>query len=154
MIPELGQFTVVLALLLAIVQGTLPIIGASNDNLLWKNLASYTAVLKFFLIAIAFFSLMKSYVVSDFTVINVINNSHSDKPLLYKIAGTWGNHEGSILLWILILVTFGASLAIFGRSIPSSLKARTLGVQAWISIGFISFLLLTSNPFERTFPPP
>ena len=97
---------------------------------------------------------MKSYVVSDFTVINVINNSHSNKPLLYKIAGTWGNHEGSILLWILILVTFGASLAIFGRSIPSSLKARTLGVQAWISIGFISFLLLTSNPFERTFPPP
>jgi cytochrome c-type biogenesis protein CcmF len=154
MIPELGQFAVVLALLLAIVQGTLPIIGASSDNLLWKNLASYTAILKFFLIGIAFFSLMKSYVVSDFTVINVINNSHSDKPLLYKIAGTWGNHEGSILLWILILVTFGATLAIFGRGIPSSLKARTLGVQAWISIGFISFLLWTSNPFERTFPPP
>ena len=154
MIPELGQFAVVLALLLAVAQGTLPIIGASNGNLLWKNLASYTALLKFFLIAIAFFCLMKSYVVSDFTVTNVINNSHSDKPLLYKIAGTWGNHEGSILLWILILVTFGAMLAVFGRSIPSPLKARTLGVQAWISIGFISFLLLTSNPFERTFPPP
>jgi cytochrome c-type biogenesis protein CcmF len=86
--------------------------------------------------------------------VNVVENSHSLKPMLFTIAGTWGSHEGSLLLWVLILATFGAGVAVLGSSIPDALKARTLSLQAWISTGFLSFLLLTSNPFEQVFPPP
>ncbi|ETW11214.1 cytochrome c-type biogenesis protein CcmF [Roseivivax marinus] len=105
-------------------------------------------------LAIAFAALIRSFVVSDFTVRNVVENSHSMKPMLFKIAGTWGSHEGSLLLWVLILAIFGAAVALFGNNIPDRLRARTLSVQAWISVGFLSFLLLTSNPFERVFPAP
>ncbi len=97
---------------------------------------------------------MRSFIVSDFTVVNVASNSHSLKPMLFKIAGTWGSHEGSLLLWVLILTLFGAGVSLFGANIPATLKARTLAVQAWISTGFMSFMLLTSNPFDRVFPPP
>ena len=154
MIPELGQFSLILALLIAIVQSTLPITGLVRKNSIWINSAKYLALLQFFLVLIAFMALMRSYIVSDFTVTNVVNNSHSNKPLLYKIVGTWGNHEGSILLWVLILVAFGGALSLFGSNIPTTLRARVLSVQGWICVGFISFMLFTSNPFERTFPPP
>lgn len=154
MIPELGQFALSLALMAALVQSVLPILGAARSNVTWMMTAQTTALAQAFLTAIAFAALMHSFVVSDFTVINVVQNSHSLKPMLYKVAGTWGSHEGSLLLWVLILAVFGAAVAVLGRNIPLTLKARTLSVQAWISVGFLSFMILTSNPFDRVFPPP
>jgi cytochrome c-type biogenesis protein CcmF len=154
MIPELGHFALTLALMTAVVQGILPIWGAARGNVVWMRSAISTASLQCVLIAIAFSALMRSFVVSDFTVVNVVENSHSLKPLLFKVAGTWGSHEGSLLLWTLILAVFGAGVALLGKNIPTSLKARTLSVQAWISIGFLSFMVFTSNPFDRVFPPP
>tara|TARA_R110002051_G_scaffold146786_2_gene219546 strand:- start:18700 stop:20694 length:1995 start_codon:yes stop_codon:yes gene_type:complete len=154
MIPEIGQFALTLALMTAIVQGIIPIYGASRQNAMWMRSATATSVLQCILIAVAFAALMRSFIVSDFTVVNVVANSNSLKPMLFKIAGTWGSHEGSLLLWALILAVFGAAVAVLGQNIPLPLKARTLSVQAWISIGFLSFMLFTSNPFDRVFPPP
>lgn len=154
MIPEIGQFALALALATAMVQSILPMLGASRGKGLWMRSAHSSSIAQLILIAVAFAALMHAFVVSDFTVRNVAENSHSLKPMLFKIAGTWGSHEGSLLLWVLILAAFGAAVAIFGSNIPDALKARTLAVQAWISTGFLSFLLLTSNPFERVFPPP
>jgi cytochrome c-type biogenesis protein CcmF len=154
MIPEIGQFALTLALMTAVVQGILPIWGAARGNAVWMHSAVTTSSLQCFLIFIAFGALLRSFIVSDFTVINVVENSNSLKPMLFKVAGTWGSHEGSLLLWTLILAAFGAAVALLGRNIPTSLKARTLSVQAWISIGFLSFMLFTSNPFDRAFPPP
>ncbi|PTX55536.1 cytochrome c-type biogenesis protein CcmF [Litoreibacter ponti] len=154
MIPELGQFALSLALIAAIVQSVVPIWGASNGNVLWMRSARASSLVQFVLVAFAFGALMRSYIVSDFTVLNVVQNSHSLKPLIYKISGTWGNHEGSLLLWVLILAAFGAAVAFFGRNIPQTLMARTLSVQAWITVGFISFMVFTSNPFTRVSPPP
>ncbi|WP_151976350.1 MULTISPECIES: heme lyase CcmF/NrfE family subunit [unclassified Roseovarius] len=154
MTPEIGQFALILALAVAMVQSILPIVGASTGRVLWMESAKTTAALQVTLVAIAFGALMRSFVVSDFTVRNVVENSHSLKPMLFKVAGTWGSHEGSLLLWTLILVIFGAGVALLGRNIPTGLKARTLSVQAWISVGFLSFMLFTSNPFDRVFPPP
>jgi cytochrome c-type biogenesis protein CcmF len=105
-------------------------------------------------IVIAFLSLMNAYVTSDFSVFNVASNSHSAKPMLYKIAGVWGNHEGSLVLWVLILATFGGAIVLFGGNLPPALRARVLSVQALIAVGFLSFSLFTSNPFERVFPAP
>lgn len=154
MIPEIGQFALTLALLTAVVQSILPIWGASRNIALWMRSATSTAVLQFVLIAVAFGALMRSFIVSDFTVVNVVENSNSLKPMLFKVAGTWGSHEGSLLLWTLILALFGAAVAVLGMNIPTGLKARTLSVQAWISTGFLSFMLFTSNPFDRVFPAP
>lgn len=154
MTPEIGQFALALALIIALVQSVLPILGASRGDLVWMRSARTSALAQLVFIGIAFAALMRSFMVSDFTVANVVENSHSLKPMLYKIAGTWGSHEGSLLLWVLILAAFGAGVALLGTNIPDALKARTLSVQAWISTGFLSFLLLTSNPFERVFPPP
>ncbi len=154
MIPEMGQFALTLALTIALVQSVLPMLGAARGNHLWMQSARISSIAQLLFIGVAFAALMRSFVVSDFTVANVVENSHSLKPMLFKIAGTWGSHEGSLLLWVLILAIFGAGVSLFGSNIPDSLKARTLSVQAWISTGFLSFLLLTSNPFERVFPPP
>ncbi len=154
MIPEIGHFALALALGLALVQSLLPLIGANRGKLLWMRSAKATAIGQLVLVGLAFAALMRSFIVSDFTVYNVAANSHSLKPMLFKIAGTWGSHEGSLLLWTLILTLFGAGVAFFGNNITETLKARTLSVQAWISTGFLSFMLLTSNPFDRIFPPP
>ena len=154
MTPEIGHFALALALGLALVQSILPLLGANRGVLLWMQSARATSIGQLLLVSVAFAALMKSFIVSDFTVLNVAANSHSAKPMLYKISGTWGSHEGSLLLWVLILTLFGAGVALFGASIPEALKARTLAVQAWISTGFLSFMLLTSNPFDRVFPPP
>ncbi|MBY5971192.1 heme lyase CcmF/NrfE family subunit [Ferrimonas balearica] len=154
MIPEIGHFALALALSLAVVQSVLPILGASHGNVRWMQSARSSAIGQVFFVGVAFAALMRSFVVSDFTVRNVAENSHSLKPLLFKIAGTWGSHEGSLLLWVLILTVFGAGVAVLGSNIPAATKARTLSVQAWISVGFLSFLLFTSNPFDRVFPPP
>ncbi|MEM7469767.1 MAG: heme lyase CcmF/NrfE family subunit [Pseudomonadota bacterium] len=154
MIPELGQFALTLALMATLVQSVIPIWGAARGNSVWMASGQATAVTQAVLCMFAFGALMQAYIVSDFTVLNVVENSHSLKPMIYKVAGTWGNHEGSLLLWVLILALFGAGVALLGSNIPDGLKARTLSVQAWISVGFLSFMIFTSNPFERVFPPP
>jgi len=154
MTPEIGQFALSLALVLALIQSVLPMLGAARGNTLWMQSASSTALGQALFVTIAFAALMRSFIVSDFTVVNVVENSNSLQPMLFKVAGTWGSHEGSLLLWVLILAVFGLGVALFGSNIPAALRARTLSVQAWISVGFLTFMLLTSNPFERVFPAP
>ncbi|MDG5495800.1 heme lyase CcmF/NrfE family subunit [Niveispirillum sp. BGYR6] len=154
MIPEIGHYALVLALLLAIIQGTLPFAGAARRNAAWMEAGRMAAYGQLGLITLAFLALMWAYVVSDFSVLNVVENSHSQKPMLYKVAGVWGNHEGSMLLWIFMLSLFGAAVAAFGRNIPPTLKARVLGVQGLIGVGFLLFILATSNPFIRILPAP
>ncbi len=154
MLIELGHFALILALAVAICQATLPLIGASRRHGGWMAFADMAAMVQFALVGIAFAALMHAYIASDFTVINVARNSHTDKPLLYKIAGVWGNHEGSMLLWVLILAFCGAAVAAFGGRLPATLKARVLAVQGMTGTGFLAFILLTSNPFLRTDLPP
>ena len=154
MTPEVGHFALALALAMALVQSVLPILGATRGNVLWMQSARWSALGQVVFVAIAFASLMQAFIISDFTVKNVFENSHSLKPMLFKIAGTWGSHEGSLLLWVFILTVFGAAVSVFGSNIPEALKARTLSVQAWISVGFLTFMLFTSNPFDRLYPPP
>jgi cytochrome c-type biogenesis protein CcmF len=151
---ELGHFALILALMVALVQGTVPLAGAARGMPAWTAVAGSAAVVQCLLVALGFACLMHAYVTSDFSVANVAFNSHSAKPMLYKVAGTWGNHEGSMLLWVLILVLFGASVAVAGGNLPATLKAYALAVQAWIAIGFYLFILFTSNPFARALPPP
>jgi cytochrome c-type biogenesis protein CcmF len=150
---ELGHFALVLALVVALIQGTVPILGARRGHAPWMDVARSAALAQFALVALSFGCLMHAYVTSDFSVLTVAMNSHSSKPLLYKISGTWGNHEGSMLLWVLILTVFGAAAAAFGGNLPPALRARALAVQSWIAVGFYLFILLTSNPFERLLPP-
>jgi len=154
LIPEIGHFALTLALFVAVFQSIVPIVGASLRNARWMQIADATAKIQFLLIGVAFGALMWSFVVGDYSVLNVVENSHSLKPMIYKIAATWGSHEGSLLLWVLILAAFGAAVAIRGANLPASLKARTLSVQAWITVAFVSFMVLTSNPFERLTPAP
>jgi cytochrome c-type biogenesis protein CcmF len=153
-IPELGHFALILALAVALVQGTVPLIGASRGDVRLMALARTAALTQAFLIALAFLALTQAYVTSDFSVANVVANSHSAKPLLYKLSGVWGNHEGSMMLWVLILSVFGAAVAIFGANLPDSLRARVLSVQALVGVGFLAFILFTSNPFLRLNPAP
>ena len=153
-IPEIGHFALILALAVALVQGTAPLIGAARGDARLMALAPTAALTQAFLVILAFLALMQAYVTSDFSVANVAANSHSTKPLLYKITGVWGNHEGSMLLWALILSIFGAAVAIFGSNLPDSLRSRVLAIQALIGVGFLAFILFTSNPFARLFPAP
>ena len=154
MIPELGHFALILAFVVAIVQGTLPLIGASRGDVRLMALGRTAALTQAFLVALSFGALVQCYVTSDFSVANVVANSHSAKPLLYKITGTWGNHEGSMMLWTLILALFGAAVAVFGQNLPDTLRSRVLAVQALIGVGFLAFILFTSNPFLRLSPAP
>src|SRR5471032_2478015 len=112
------------------------------------------ALTQAFLVILSFGALMQCYVTSDVSVANVVANSHSAKPLLYKITGTWGNHEGSMMLWTLILALFGAAVAVFGQNLPDTLRSRVLAIQALIGVGFLAFILFTSNPFLRLSPAP
>ena len=154
MIAEVGHFALILAFLTAIIQGTLPMIGAHRSNAAWMALARPASVAQLLFIAIAFFTLMYGFIVSDFTIENVARNSNSAMPMLYKVSSTWGSHEGSLVLWVLILALFGATVALFGGNLPPSLRTRVLGVQAWIAVGFLAFSLFTSNPFLRLDPAP
>lgn len=154
MIAEYGHIALILALCLALVQGILPLIGAARGIDSWIALAPQAALGQAALVAFAFGCLTYAYVTSDFSVLNVAENSHTLKPMLYKISGVWGNHEGSLLLWILILVIFGAAVAVFGGNLPATLKARVLAIQGLIGVGFLAFILFTSNPFGRLLPPP
>jgi cytochrome c-type biogenesis protein CcmF len=154
MITELGHFALILALFVALIQSTVPLIGASRRHLGWMAVGKSCALIGFALTALSMLSLMHAYVTSDFTLINVIENSHTDKPLLYQITGVWGNHEGSMLLWVFMLSLCAAAVALFSENLPPALRARVLAVQGMIAAGFLLFILLTSNPFLRTFPPP
>ncbi len=143
-----------LALALALVQAILPLIGAQRGDAAWMAVAAPAAQGQLLFIAVAFAALTHAYVVSDFSVWAVAQYSNSAMPMLYKVAAVWGNHEGSLLLWVLILAIFGAAVASFGNNLPPALKARVLAVQALIGVGFLAFMLLTSNPFARLTPAP
>jgi cytochrome c-type biogenesis protein CcmF len=149
MIVELGHFAVVLALAVAAVQAALPAWGARTGDRRFMQVAEPAALAQAALVAIAFLALTWAYVTSDFSVENVVVNSHSDKPLIYKISGVWGNHEGSMLLWVLILAVFGAAVAFFGSNLPATLRANVLAVQGGIGVAFLAFIVLASNPFTR-----
>jgi cytochrome c-type biogenesis protein CcmF len=154
MITELGHFALVLALALAVAQSTVPFFGAIGRDSRLMAAAGPIAVTGFALVGLSFAALVHAYVVSDFSLLNVAENSHSAKPLLYKVTGVWGNHEGSMLLWVLILTLFGALVAVFGGNLPERLKALVLSVQGWIATAFLLFVLTTSNPFLRLASPP
>ena len=154
MIAELGQICLILALMVAWVQFTLPMFGAHRNNTRLMALADRAATLQFLLVAIAFVLLTTLFLISDFSVKLVATHSHSAKPLLYKISGVWGNHEGSILLWVLILAAYGAFVPLFGKKLPLTLRSRALAVQGLLGVGFLLFILLTSNPFDRLDPMP
>ncbi|MEM9524912.1 MAG: cytochrome c biogenesis protein CcsA, partial [Pseudomonadota bacterium] len=154
MIAELGHAALILAFAVAIVQMTVPLVGAHKRWVNWMAVADPAATAQFVLIAFAFGALTYAFIVSDFSLRIVYLNSHSLKPMLYKVTGVWGNHEGSLLLWILILAFFGACASWFGRGLPPTLRARVLSVQSAVAVAFLAFLLFTSNPFDRlAFPP-
>jgi len=154
MITEVGHFFLALAFSVAILQSILPLIGAQTNHYGLMAFARIAAVAQFLLLLGSFFALMHAFIMSDFTLRLVVLNSHSLKPMLYKISGTWGNHEGSMLLWVLILSLFGACAAIFGQNLTHSFRARALAVQGAIGLAFIAFILFTSNPFDRVVIPP
>ena len=149
MIAELGHFALTLAFAVALFQTVVPLVGAWKHWPGWMAAAEPAALAQFLLVALSFGCLMHGFITSDFSLELVWANSHSAKPLLYKITGVWGNHEGSMLLWIAIVALFGAAAAVFGGNLPPSLRARVLGVQGAIGLAFLAFSLFTSNPFLR-----
>ncbi|NJS38674.1 MAG: heme lyase CcmF/NrfE family subunit [Rhodobacteraceae bacterium] len=154
MIIELGHFALILALMVALVQSTLPLWGAQRGDARLMALAEPAAMIQLVLVAASFAVLTWAFVASDFSLSVVVQNSHTEKPLLYKISGVWGNHEGSLLLWVLILAVYGGAVAVWGGNLPMRLKARVLAVQGMIGVAFLLFMLLTSNPFWRLAAPP
>ncbi|MCB1387572.1 MAG: heme lyase CcmF/NrfE family subunit [Rhodobacteraceae bacterium] len=154
MIVELGHYALILAFAVSLAQTLVPLVGAHCSWADWMAAARPLASAQFVLIALAFAALTWAFVTSDFSVVLVVDNSHTLKPLLYKISGVWGNHEGSLILWVLILSIFGASAAWFGGNLPATLQARVLAVQGSIGAAFMAFMIFTSNPFLRSaFPP-
>ncbi|HJU24522.1 MAG TPA: heme lyase CcmF/NrfE family subunit [Casimicrobiaceae bacterium] len=154
MIPEIGHFALILALLVALAQGIVPMLGAAKRDGALMSVAVPAARAQFALVAIAFACLAYAFVTSDFSVANVARNSNSHLPLHYRFAATWGSHEGSLLLWSLMLAGWGFAVTLFSRHLPQTLRARVLAVMGLVAIGFLSFLLATSNPFARLFPVP
>jgi cytochrome c-type biogenesis protein CcmF len=148
-IAELGHYALMLALGLALIQGSMPIVGARSNDAVLMGIAVPAALAQFVFVAMAFGALAACYVTSDFSVLNVYENSNSTMPLLYRLTSVWGNHEGSMMLWVFILALFGALVAAFGNNLPAMLKAYALAVQAWIAAAFHLFILTTSNPFLR-----
>jgi len=153
MIPELGHFALILALTLALAQGILPLIGAARGNASWMALARPAAQGQCLFVSFAFGCLAWSFLQNDFSVLNVASNSNSQLPLHYRFAASWGSHEGSLLLWVLMLNVWTVAVTLFSRHLPRELAARVVGVMGLISIGFLLFMLLTSNPFDRLLPP-
>jgi cytochrome c-type biogenesis protein CcmF len=148
-IAELGHYALTLALGLAVIQGVMPVVGTRTGDLALMSIAAPAALAQFAFVALSFAALAAAYVSSDFSVLNVYENSNSAMPLMYRLTSIWGNHEGSMMLWILILAFFGALVAAFGNNLPVKLKANALAVQAWIAAAFQLFILTTSNPFLR-----
>ncbi len=154
MITEFGHFALILGFFIAAIQGVIPLIGAAYR---WDGgmaVARPAAILQCLLVVIAFAALTTAFVTSDFSLRLVVMNSHSAKPMLYKITGVWGNHEGSMLLWVLIVTLFGLSVALFGDNLPPTFRARVLAIQGLIGVAFMGFIIFTSNPFLRLATPP
>src|ERR1700692_1705208 len=154
MIAELGHFALALAFALAALQTAISLWGAARRDVTLMCAAGPMALTGFGFVALAFLCLVAVYVQSDFSVAIVYANSHSAQPLLYKVTGVWGNHEGSMLLWVLVLALFSALVALFGGNLPMRLRANVLGVEGAIAAVFLLFILTTSNPFLRLDPPP
>ncbi len=154
MIAELGQFALALALIVAVAQSIVPLVGAARGDAALTAFARPAAYVQLAAVAAAFIALTHAYVTSDFSVVSVARNSHTSMPFLYRLTGVWGNHEGSMLLWILILAIMSAAVASFGANLPDGLRARVLAVQGMIGVAFLTFILFTSNPFIRQFPAP
>ena len=154
MINEIGHFTLLLAFCVALLQATVPLFGAHKGRIDLMAISESAANLQFALLLASFGALTHAFMTSDFSVKLVVLNSHSLKPMLYKITGVWGNHEGSMLLWVLILSLFGASASWFGANLPILLKTRVLAIQGAIGVAFLAFIIFTSNPFERVEIPP
>ena len=154
MLVEIGHFSLVLVLALSLVQAFLGLYGASSRNISLINGANRSVILAFATILFAFLALIYAHLVSDFSVKNVVENSHTLKPLLYKISGTWGNHEGSMLLWVLVSIGFAMALVLRAKTLAPTLKARAIGVQGLISAAVVAYVLFASNPFVRLIEPP
>ena len=154
MIPEIGHFALIIALCLALVQTVVPIIGAQTNTSQWIAVAKPAARGQFLFIVISYICLTYSFIKNDFSVLYVANNANTALPLQYKISAVWGAHEGSLLLWVLMLSLWTLAVTIFSRSLPNIMVARVVGVMGFVSVGFLLFMLLTSNPFERIFPIP
>ena len=154
MAPELGNFALILGLCMSLVLSTFPLIGSLNNTPGWVDLARPAAWGQFFFVAIAFAVLVNAFLVDDFSVLYVAQNGNTQLPLIYKISAVWGAHEGSLLLWALILSGWTVAVSVFSRTLPPEVVARVLAVMGMVSIGFMSFLLFTSNPFDRVFPVP
>src|SRR6202521_448335 len=152
MIPEIGQFALILALVLALTQATLPLIGAARGIPQFVSLARPVAQAQFLFVATAFCCLAYSFISNDFSVLNVATNSNSQLPLHYRLAATWGSHEGSLLLWALMLGLWTVAVSLFSRHLPDEIVARVMSVMGVISVGFLLFMLTTSNPFARLIP--
>jgi len=152
MIPEIGHFSLILAMAMALVQGTLPLIGAARGNHAWMALARPVAQGQFVFVAIAFACLTYAFITNDFSVLYTARQSNADLPLQYRIAGVWGGHEGSLLLWALMLTGWTLAVTVFSRKLPEDMVARVIGVLGLVSVGFLLFMLATSNPFERLIP--
>ncbi|MDJ0641044.1 MAG: cytochrome c biogenesis protein CcsA, partial [Paracoccaceae bacterium] len=154
MIVEFGHFTLCLALVAAIVQATIPLWGSLNQHAAAMQVADKAAQVQFLAVAASFGALTYAFLVSDFSLLLTALNSHSGKPLIYKVSGVWANHEGSMLLWVLMLAFFSVLISVFGKVIPAVTRSAVLAVQAMVGVGFYLFILLTSNPFERLALPP
>ena len=152
MIPQIGHYSLILAFCFAIVQGTLPLVGVWQNNKTLANLAVPAARLQFLLIAIAFLSLEYAFYTDDFSVLYVASTSNSHLPLMYKLAALWGGHEGSMLLWVSILGLWTMAVTLFAKALPDSFRVRLIAVMGMVSMGFLAFVLFTSNPFERLIP--
>lgn len=152
MIPELGHVALILALCLALVLAVFPLLGAWRGNVVWMSLARPAAWGQFAMLLFSFGCLTYAFMVDDFSVAYVASNSNSALPWYYKFSAVWGAHEGSLLLWALILGGWTFAVAVFSKDLPQVLLARVLSVLGWIAIGFLLFMLVTSNPFERLLP--
>ena len=154
MLPELGNFALILALCLSLVLATVPMIGSLNNTPGWVALARPAALGQFTFLLISFACLVNAFLTNDFSVLYVAQHGNTQLPTIYKISAVWGAHEGSLLLWALILATWTVAVSLFSRNLPAEVLARVLSVMGMVSIGFISFMLFTSNPFDRVFPVP
>ncbi|HJU18901.1 MAG TPA: heme lyase CcmF/NrfE family subunit [Stellaceae bacterium] len=154
MLVEIGHFALILAFLVAAVQGVVPLVGAQARSRALMETARPAALLQLGLITLAFAVFAHAHITSDFSVLNVYENSSREQPLIYRITGVWGSHEGSMLLWVLMLALYGGGVALFARALPQSLRARTLAIQGLLCCGTLAFILFTSNPFARLLPAP
>jgi cytochrome c-type biogenesis protein CcmF len=151
-IPELGHLALIMALIVAMIMSVVPLVGAHKRYINWMNMARPAALIQMLFVGLAYACLTSSFITYDFSVAYVAQNSNSSLPLMYRISGVWGGHEGSLLLWALVLTLWTAAVAVFSRDMPLTMISRVLGVMGLINIGFLAFMLFTSNPFERVIP--